>query len=646
MCNFMSPIKVINGAHNMIKPKLLKNDLSLSQILSAIRIYNVATKFMEAGSDATGDTSFFDVVTGSVSSSTSVVHTGNRSLKFDSGSSAQTLVRKNYIANFDTRISFYFYFEALPAADTGICDCTDFNNSSITWRVKLKTTGVLALADNNDTIQVTGTTTLSINTWYRICIATTGTSVSSNTIKVYIDSVLDITGTNIALFGEPRRARWGWTQTGAGTNKICYFSDIYVDNDNSTNDIGDIRIVAKTPVSNNTNNFDTAIGNSPSNRWENVNEVPRSDSNGWKHAETSAVQENYGLAADTEAGKVIDGPMLAKLAWFRGKRDTNDGAFVRKLGTNTNKTAGTTLVITNGATASVAGNTIILAFSMDNDTNSHPGGTISATDSAGNTYEVAVVRSSTLAAGAGAKTAILFCQNAASIAATTGTITITHPSVTARAGIAMEFFGIAPSPLQSVASTTGTLGATTPLNTLTIPAREHAEIIVAALGWEGPASDWSAVGTGMTPDQTHVDAVGTSGGGAASNMSVEAQYTIQDTATNQNGDGTLANDRDNACCVASFKCDGGGNTKIMDDGTESNLALTIASQLNYIITDTTTYPVNAAGIGMKTAAIAGDCYLYECGTLIAFIPNFAATGASMTELGTKRGSRQAHYSSI
>ncbi len=67
-----------------------------------------------------------------------------------------------------------------------------------------------------------------------------------------------------------------------------------------------------------------------------------------------------------------------------------------------------------------------------------------------------------------------------------------------------------------------------------------------------------------------------------------------------------------------------GTPKLMDNGTETAVVLTTAAALYTVITDSALYPGNAAGIGMRSANAAAGTFLYECGTLIAYIPQLAS----------------------
>lgn len=59
---------------------------------------------------------------------------------------------------------------------------------------------------------------------------------------------------------------------------------------------------------------------------------------------------------------------------------------------------------------------------------------------------------------------------------------------------------------------------------------------------------------------------------------------------------------------------------IIDNGTETSITLTSSSAMYSVITDSVTYPSNAAGIGMRAIDGTYDTAFYEGGTLIAYIP--------------------------
>ena len=64
-----------------------------------------------------------------------------------------------------------------------------------------------------------------------------------------------------------------------------------------------------------------------------------------------------------------------------------------------------------------------------------------------------------------------------------------------------------------------------------------------------------------------------------------------------------------------------GTPGITDNGTTTSITLATTSALYTVVTDSTAYPSNVAGIGMQSAGVNADATdLFECGTLIAYIP--------------------------
>lgn len=185
------------------------------------------------------------------------------------------------------------------------------------------------------------------------------------------------------------------------------------------------------------------------------------------------------------------------------------------------KSAGTSLVGThNAALTSLpqTGDSIWIGFSMD-----QAAGTVSCVDSAGNTYTAD--RDVTNGAGtSGSRTLLFVCHNATGWTSGTTTVTVTHPSVTARALIGMCATGVkASSPNDQVGSATGS--GTSQAATTSGNIAEANELAVAICGCEQadfstPSAPFSQVGTGISPLQN------TTGGSANTNIGVSLGYYI------------------------------------------------------------------------------------------------------------------------
>lgn len=199
------------------------------------------------------------------------------------------------------------------------------------------------------------------------------------------------------------------------------------------------------------------------------------------------------------------------------------------------KTAGTT-VSTNVATPTIAGNTIIVGFAMDDDGASP--GAVSCADSTGNVYAVIVDRSK-LGAGTGARCVIFAAFNARVVSSF---IEVTHPNVTARAFQVLEVTGI-----NCVDKTTSAIGASTTPASGSVTTSQANEFLCGLVAAEGPQESTWTQGTGWIK----VPRRGTTAGGAASNMSACLEYRIVSATGSFNADGTITS-ADWAAAIATF----------------------------------------------------------------------------------------------
>ena len=247
---------------------------------------------------------------GTVSSSTTDPYTGPRciSCSADLSNLKAYLVTHDFGVDLSSggRCSYRIKIIDLPAAEVNIFQM-DGGTGLLNYAIKLGTDGRLNiyiqdLADAITILVATSINPLATNTWQRIGFTFRVLSQSINECRVYVDGNLEISLSNVFLvsgMAATRRVVYGWIDNGAGANNVMYLDDLYVDNNDTLQDTGEIRVTAKRPASNNTNNFNTAIGNNPSNRWENVNERPISLTNGWREDSGGPypIDENYGIEA-------------------------------------------------------------------------------------------------------------------------------------------------------------------------------------------------------------------------------------------------------------------------------------------------------------------------------------------------------------
>lgn len=264
----------------------------------------MTTKWIESGTSATYDTSFYSSTTlgtsGTVTSSPISISGSHRSLACANGatSSSNALANRTTImADAGRRTTFYCMFNQNPCG--GGTNVTIWApGASAGFSLAVTSSFKLAIQQgSNINNQITaGTTTLSANTVYRISITYTITSSSVNSITVYINGVSEITVTNNASVSTGTgTASFGFQgMTSAVANSIIYFSHIYVD-DGTSGDVGNVKVTAKRPYSNGTTNaYTTQVGTNGSiwgtGHAPQMNERALSTTNGWSLTASSGSQ--------------------------------------------------------------------------------------------------------------------------------------------------------------------------------------------------------------------------------------------------------------------------------------------------------------------------------------------------------------------
>ena len=436
-------------------------------------------------------------------------------------------------------------------------------------------------------------------------------------MRIYLNGNIDISTTNVTMSnGSSVNLQLGWVSTPAA-NKILNIDDIYVDDSSSLTDTGDIRVTAKLPNAENVNDFDTAIGNARgASDFNNVNERALSETNGWRHNALTAVNENYGLQ-NASAGDVdITGAtIVVRKGWIWAKHATGAISFITSA-SNQSKTAGTSLVLTVPIGGWATGSSVIITFACDD-----TAGTYSVADTALNTY----TQDATITNSGDVITKVFSTHNISALAAG-DTITITHPSLTARAAIAANFTGLATSSVLDLSLVDTDTDNTPSYNNATTDTTQADEVIIGAYGGEGPNGDVWGDDTTLS-DEEIIAQIGTTTGGAASNITAFMMYRIVSSIGKHDTDATISTARDSATALVSYKANiSAGTPKITNNGTDTAITLTTTSSLFTNIVDSASYPSNAAGIGMISGGGGLDTYLYECGMLIAYTP--AAVGGT------------------
>jgi hypothetical protein len=221
---------------------------------------------------------------------------------------------------------------------------------------------------------------------------------------------------------------------------------------------------------------------------------------------------------------------------------TPSWAFVANRGTAQNKTSGGTLNLTPTATLA-AGRVAIVRASSDNDSTATSSGQTtrhSVSDSAGNTW--VKIREHTFSAGAAADgvTHSLWYSVLTTQLTTSSTVTLTLGSnVTAKA-MALAEFSVPSGNTVSLAGQNGAQGTGTNNVTVTVSSLASKQyLFLGSVGTEGPDGDTFT----QDSDYQNLASIGTTGGGATSNVSLRGGYRIA-TLTGDTYNPTLGTSRD------------------------------------------------------------------------------------------------------
>jgi hypothetical protein len=573
----------------------------------------MASVFFEPGTDATGDFSFWSSTTGTVTSDTTTKYTGPRSIKVDSGAgNAAAYVQKNDIlADAGRRITFRLYLESIP---TTTFRCLNLVNSGASpcGGISIDTAGLVRVIAGGTGVS-TGVT-LSTGQWYRLAFSYTITSPTEAQAKLAINGGAQATSNSVTHNTGSVHLRLGLTQV-PGANIVGYVDDVYVDDGSDNTALGDIQVTAKAPASENTNNFDTAVGNARgASDYNNVNEVALSETNGWQHAGVTDVQENYGLqtASDTSNGSadLTTATLIARTAWLWGKRSATPTISVPAVGAEGSAGSGD---ITLGAPDSPAVGDIWIAAIHSSDQVAH-----SFSD------WTEIIQGN--GGGTTSRLSVWYFRYAGS----NPNLVVTHTDGQSPIGgiVVVRGCKLTGSPVNVV----GTIGQGTD-GSIEHPAVTPTTTGCVLLVINGSADDnaRTALGGGYTVDFED------SGGGT--------QNCFQTTAGTPDGSVSVFHDLDVAASdtgiitvtqaatdawasvLLALEPDTVGSPDIMDNGSESAIVLVETSALYTVTTDSASYPSNAAGIGMRSSGTGTDTFLYECGTIISYIAGAAQAAA-------------------
>lgn len=268
-----------------------------------------ATTYMESGTDATQDLTFYSstlvTTTGTVTSSTTQSHTSTRSVNLAAGASggqAQARTAVGSLADAGSRITLWWRVDTTPTS--GVLLAPANASAQSCFQIRTNSSSVLTIDTGGGVTIATGTTVLAINTWYRIALSYTITNTTTHSIKVYLNGVLEISEVNggtILRTGSSLLNIFDYVANNANT----YVDDVFIDAGTDLGDPGDIRVTAKRPNANGTTNgYTTQIGVGGSGygtgHSPQVNERALSTTNGWSMVGAgSAITEEYNIESKT-----------------------------------------------------------------------------------------------------------------------------------------------------------------------------------------------------------------------------------------------------------------------------------------------------------------------------------------------------------
>ncbi len=606
---------------NIIIAALVATAIGRFQILSLLfaflllpsLVLGAPTQFIESGTSATNGFEFWASTTtsnnGAVTSDTGVTFTGGpRSIKSNSGTPvAGNAFVSSPLSIFSGgvgRLTFGFRVAAFSILGKGIFLGLVDSGSVVNLQLGVTSAGVLTLYDDTGTSVATGST-ISAATKYRITFSLTITSTTVNEFRVFLDdsTTAALTASNVTILSGVSGFTLGNTETDVTLSTIYNFGNIYVDNGTTLDNISinGLYVTSKRPATENTTSFDTAIGNARSaSDFNNVNERPLSETNGWQHAATSDVQENYGLETAAAGDVDLTGKtLIARTAWVWAKRGAAANGS-STIDTHLRFTASTSPV-TSAYTAAATAKAVLLTIVI--------GGNVTRAGGAPTYNAVAMTQAGSpqTATETGVEVWYLLGTNDGA------SHTISVPNTGSKTLFIEASSFIPPTGATgftfdsgTIQQTVDTAGSANPTQTI-VPTKGGSVVI-------------NVLGDGLTSVPTtnsHTLLSKTDDG----NFTDSHQYLLQGAAASVNVGWTVGSD-DWAMITAAFIPNVDlytlGTPKIMDNGSETAITLTTTSALYKVITDSASYPSNAAGIGMRSSAATPDTFFYEGGTLIAY----------------------------
>lgn len=287
--------------------------------------YGQTATFIEPGSDATQDvTTFYNTILGAVTSATDQAHTGPRSIKLDvtgTPANASFSTPAGVLADAGRRIDVWRRFDTATTGDDTIINILTSAPLGI-FNIRQTSGGLLKIVLNSGGTLVTGTHTISANTFHRLTVTYTIASTSVYSIQLYIDGVADasvVNGTALPRVGSDHVLFL--ISSGANSaNAHAWVDDIYIDTGSGLSDPGNIIVTAKRPLSNGSANGMTGSGTPSGYGTGNaryVNEQPLSQSNFVSVVAVGVTTEEYNIENAAVGDRSIPLPgIVATEGWI------------------------------------------------------------------------------------------------------------------------------------------------------------------------------------------------------------------------------------------------------------------------------------------------------------------------------------------
>ncbi len=338
----------------------------------------MATTYMESGTAATQDLSFFSASAGTTpsSSATSLVPGMPRSVKLLTNGAANTTVDRSLcLQDSGSRIVFPYMFDTLPAGANIILQARTAGGLNII-QIQIGTTGKLNISNTGTgTGTQIGTTILKVNQPYFIGVSYVVTSTTVHTVNVFLNGKLEVQEVNQGTLTNTVSSTLRFQQNlAAGAATSGYIGGFYVDNSSNLLYPGNIIVTAKRPVSAGAaNNWTTQIGSGGSGygtgHAPQVNEQPLSTTNGWSIASSSLIVEEYTIEGASVGDKDVSNPrfqLIDYMGWVYFKSGTADTRNIILAGAATNITTTTSFALYTKIGASTTYPSTNTAIGMNN----------------------------------------------------------------------------------------------------------------------------------------------------------------------------------------------------------------------------------------------------------------------------------------